>query len=83
MSNDFYARSLEEQVAALEKENAELRKLAADLADQVASFASGPGPNTAMILGALESGGDVMGLARTLADRQAASDEKAKKTRKK
>lgn len=52
----------------LRRENARLRELNARLGS---AYAGGPRtPNTDMIMGALASGGDVLGLAEGLAERE-------------
>lgn len=60
--------TLREEVAELRRENAALRKEVTKLSGLVAS--QGMGPNTAMIMGALHSGGDPIALAKDLVKRE-------------
>lgn len=62
---------LSRQVSLLSQEAVLLRKHSAAMADVVARTASQPGPNTSALLGALFSGGDVIGLAEKLSGKQA------------
>lgn len=60
------AISFADRILALEAENAELRKRCAELASLITGDVRTP--NTDMIMGAVLSGGDVMALAKKLAE---------------
>lgn len=55
-----------DKIEALEEENAALRKQCGEMASLLAGGVRTP--NTDMIMGAMLSGGDVMGLAKKLAE---------------
>lgn len=67
---------LSNQVMVLRGEVTVLRKRSAAMADVVARAASRDGPNTAAILGALFSGGDVVSLAEKLSGDRAPADKR-------
>lgn len=64
-------RMLSFDLSEAQRQVAELQKLNASMSDVVRTAASQTGPNTAAVLGALFSGGDVIGLAEKLSGKEA------------
>lgn len=64
-------RALSFDLSELKRQVAELQAANAAMSDVVRTAASQTGPNTAAILGAIRSGGDVLGLAESLCGKRA------------